>query len=100
MRKPRPWKIQVVTDVWPIIPDIVQTPVTNTVWWRLVAPNGEVVAAAETYTTKAKARKSAKRVLSLMDATKVAYEEVEERGGTRTSQLSSGSSGAPGWLRA
>ena len=38
----------------------------------------QIVAAAENYTSKAKARKTAKKVFGLMDSERVIYEEVEE----------------------
>ena len=68
--KKKLWKVQVV--------DACINPEEKSFWWRLRAPNGEIAAGAETYTTKAKARKTAKRVYELMDPERVVYEEVEE----------------------
>ena len=61
-RKKKLWRIQVVNSC--------TRPVDSAFWWRLRAPNGEIVAGAE--------RKTAKKVFALFLPGVAEYGEVEE----------------------
>ena len=72
MATKRKWKIQVVKS------SPYDVSVDGDHWWHLREPNGEIVAHSESYSSEAKARKTAKRVFALLDPERVSYEEIEE----------------------